>query len=456
MAYFSRLILALLLCVGFTMPVQASEIVPSGPLGCGADPEPNAFNPYATDRDFSPKRECRSGVNGPGTVTWGWLNQCTRYSWCPSWYPTNTIAASPTCPTDSTLNSSGQCECTTGYKAVDGKCDPPPPNCSENQELDPDTNTCVCKSGPAGDFAVSGDVYTGCNDGCTIVLSSGSYSKSTNKTYGTWNQNGNTCSPSPDSPGVDAPDSQDGQDAGKCPTGQCPGTVNGQFMCVPCKGKESSDSSSSENTTQTPNGASAPSSSSSESSSGSKSTECEGGVCVTKEKVVVVNPDGSTTEKEKETTESISDFCAKNPKAAICKAVEDGRWGGSCSGGFQCSGDAVQCAQAQAAWKSACAADVSGMSDQINTGSAAMAAGAASGLGIPGGSDVFDLGSRLSEVPLFGSSGGCPSDVSVNVGGTSYTIAFSAMCGQLQVLGVALMGFAYLIAGFIVFRGDRS
>ena len=337
--------------------------------------------------------------------------------------------------------------------------DEEPPECSANQELDPETNTCVCKDTngkPAGSFAVNGDTYVGCNDGCKIVLSSGSYSASTNKTYGTWQQTGESCAPSPDSPGVDDPDSDSGKDAGKCPAGTCPGTFNGQSMCVPCKGKESSDSSSSENTSETPNGASAPSSSSSESSSGSKSTECEGGVCITKEKVVVVNPDGSTTEKEKETTESISDFCAKNPKAAICKAVEEGRWGGSCSGGFQCSGDAVQCAQAQAAWKSACASDVSGMSDQINTGTAAMAAGAASGLGIPGGSDVFDLGSRLSDVPLFGSSGGCPSDVSVNVGGTSYTIAFSAMCGQLQVLGVALMGFAYLIAGFIVFRGDRS
>lgn len=333
---------------------------------------------------------------------------------------------------------------------------PPPPTCNDNQELDTETNTCVCKSGPAGVFAVSGDVLTGCNDGCTIVLNSGSYSSTANKTYGSWRQNGNTCSPSPDSPGVDSPDSSDGQNAGKCPTGQCPGTLNGQFMCVPCKGKESSDSSSSENTTETPNGASAPSGSSSESSSGSKSTECEGGVCVTKEKVIVTNPDGSTTEKDKETTESMSDFCAKNPKAAICKAADEGRWSGSCSVGFQCSGDAVQCAQAEASWKSACASDVSGMTDQINDGTAAMAAGAASGLGIPGGSDAFDLGSRLSEVPLFGSSGGCPSDVSVNVGGTSYTIAFSAMCPQLQVLGVALMAFAYLVAGFIVFRGDRS
>lgn len=335
--------------------------------------------------------------------------------------------------------------------------DPPPvPECTENQELDTETNTCVCKTGPAGSFAVSGDVLTGCNDGCTIVLNSGSYSSSANKTYGYWRQNGNTCSPSPELPGVDSPDSPDGQDAGKCPTGQCPGTLNGQFMCVPCKGKESSDSSSSENTTETPSGASAPSGSASQSQSGSKTTECEGGVCVTKETVVVTNPDGSTTEKEKETTESLNDFCTKNPRAAICKAADESSWGGACSDGFQCQGDAVQCAQAQASWKSACAADVSGMTEQINTGTAAMAAGAASGLDIPGASDTFDLGSRLSEVPLFGSSGGCPSDVSVNVGGTSYTIAFSAMCPQLQVLGVALMAFAYLVAGFIVFRGDRS
>lgn len=454
MAYFSRLIfVALFFIHGSVFAVQV-KVSPVYYYAAGS---------YG-HAGLTPQAACTSYANALSYTFISVVGNTCNYSASNgTWFPTASVY--PGCPGgvgsvigDGCYVSASECPEGTQEDSA-GFCKDLPPECQPNQELDPETNTCVCKDTngkPAGSFAVNGDTYVGCNDGCKIVLTSGSYSSSTNKTYGIWQQTGDSCSPSPGSPGVDAPDSDSGKDAGKCPTGQCPGTFNGQSMCVPCKGKESSDSSSSENTTETPNGASAPSGSSSGSSSGSKSTECDGGVCVTKEKVVVVNPDGSTTEKEKETTESISDFCAKNPKSGICKSVEEGKWGGSCSGGFQCSGDPVQCAQAQASWKSACAGDVSGMTEQINTGSAAMAAGASSGLGIPGGSDAFDLGSRLSEVPLFGSSGGCPSDVSVNVGGTSYTIAFSAMCGQLQVLGVALMGFAYLIAGFIVFRGDRS
>lgn len=85
-----------------------------------------------------------------------------------------------------------------------------------------------------------------------------------------------------------------------------------------------------------------------------------------------------------------------------------------------------------------------------------MAAGAASGLGIPGMNESFDLAGKISEVPIFGSSGGCPSDVSVSVGGSSYSLPFSRMCSQLQILGAALMAFAYLVAGFIVFRGAKT
>ena len=98
---------------------------------------------------------------------------------------------------------------------------------------------------------------------------------------------------------------------------------------------------------------------------------------------------------------------------------------------------------------------MTGLDDQITAGRAAMAAGAASGLGLPGGDQGFDLGSRLSSAPLFGSSGSCPNYVSVNVSGQSYTIPFSAMCSNLRILGAALMAFAYLVAGFIVFRGDK-
>ncbi len=454
MAYFSRLILIFLLALSAQQSFAAIEI--------GGKQYVVVPSLFRTDGNSSTDNEsrlasCQTRVDTGGCVAsleggdpyYGTANATGCRATCGGW--TTTFPQSLVCPSDASFmqdpTDSNKWKCLKEITI---------PECGPNQELDPETNTCVCKTGPAGAFAVSGDTFIGCNDNCRIVLISGSYSEQTNKTYGNWRQTGDSCTPSPDAPGVDSPDSPGGQDAGKCPTGQCPGTFNGQFMCVPCKGKEASDSSSSENTTETPNGASAPSGSASQSQSGSKSTECDGGVCVTKETVVVTNPDGSTTENEKETTESFSEFCSKNPRAAICKAADDSSWGGACSGGFQCKGDAVQCAQAQASWKSACAADVSGMTEQINTGTAAMAAGAASGLGIPGGSEAFDLGSRLSEVPLFGGSGGCPSDVSVNVGGTSYTIAFSAMCPQLQVLGVALMAFAYLVAGFIVFRGDRS
>jgi len=332
---------------------------------------------------------------------------------------------------------------------------PAPPECSENQELNPETNTCVCKTGPAGAFAVSGDVYTGCNDGCTIVLTSGSYSATTNKTYGNWNQNGNTCSPSPELPGVDSPDSPDGQDAGKCPTGQCPGTFNGQFMCVPCKGKESSDSSSSENTTETPNGASAPSGSASQSQTGSKSTECDAGVCTTKETVVTRNPDGSTTEQQKEMTESISDYCAKNPKAAICKAEDAGQWGGACAGGFQCKGDAVQCAQAQAAWKAACLLDVAADDPNVVKGGQAMSSDQSAlraQLGLDDTGENFNLSSMIDSDPLFAAGGGCPADQQVTLLGQSLTLSLSAWCSWLQTAGTILQAAAYLAAALIVFR----
>lgn len=331
---------------------------------------------------------------------------------------------------------------------------PPPPECSENQELDTDTNTCVCITGPAGAFAVSGDVLTGCNNGCTIVLNSGSYSSTSNKTYGNWSQNGNTCAPSPEIPGVDSPDSQDGQDAGKCPTGQCPGTLNGQFMCVPCKGKESSDSSSSENTTETPSGASAPAGSASQSQSGSKSTECEGGVCTTKETVVVRNPDGSTTEKQKETTESISDYCAKNPKASICKTEEAGQWSGACSGGFQCKGDPVQCAQAREVAQLRCAFDVSPDDPLAVSGGLAMndQLTPSGHPGAPGSGLTVDVMDKIEESPVFGSSGNCISDRTFSVIGMSLTLPFASMCPYFNMIGNVFLSCCYLVAGFIVFR----
>lgn len=347
------------------------------------------------------------------------------------------------------------------------------PPCAAGETANPETGVCEKACPPAGHKeGDSGNAWETtskvpannlCIQGCSWSAGGTVPSVCANgKCYyfGPFTSNGSSCTGQDGgsgAPDVDPPDQTPPDDAQCVAKGQCPGTINGTKVCVPCSSKEGTTSESGSSS-----GSGTDSSGNSTGGTGTTNTtkettaNCTNGSCNTTTTVTVTAPDGSTTTTTE--TESVpqKSFCAENPGHVVCKGEDEGTFGGSCASGFQCSGDAVQCAQAQAAWKSACAADVSGMSDQINTGSAAMTAGAASGLGIPGGSDVFDLGSRLSEVPLFGSSGGCPSDVSVNVGGTSYTIAFSAMCGQLQVLGVALMGFAYLIAGFIVFRGDRS
>lgn len=275
--------------------------------------------------------------------------------------------------------------------------------------------------------------------------------------YGPFTSNGTACTGEGGAPAPKEPDPAPPDDAKCVSKGQCPGTINGTKVCVPCSSKEGTTSESGSSSSEGTDSSGAPTGSTGTTNTTKETTaNCTNGSCNTTTTTTVTNPDGSTTTTTETESTPQPDFCKANPGHIVCKGEDEGTFGGSCAAGFQCSGDAVQCAQAEAGWKSACASDVSGMTDQINDGTAAMASGAASGLGIPGGSDAFDLGSRLSDVPLFGSSGGCPSDVSVNVGGTSYTIAFSAMCPQLQVLGVALMAFAYLVAGFIVFRGDRS
>jgi hypothetical protein len=68
---------------------------------------------------------------------------------------------------------------------------------------------------------------------------------------------------------------------------------------------------------------------------------------------------------------------------------------------------------------------------------------------------ALDLEGTINDAPLFGSSGGCPSDVSVPLGASTFVLPFSALCSQLQVLGYAVMALAYLAAAFIVFGGGR-
>lgn len=356
-------------------------------------------------------------------------------------------------------------------------------SCSSGQVWDSVTNTCKsgCTAGTVGGagskWAWKGGAASFCNGGCQYYPDTSGYDKASGYSFG-WGiatRTGESCT-SGDTGGAGA--SSDAKPAGNepansdtdapapCGAGKCPGTVNGQRVCVACgstsENKNSSGTSSGSNTTAPTTDSSGNTTPGSTSETGSTSenkttkSTCSDGSCVTVTTTKTTNPDGSSGTVTTQKTESMSDFCAKNPQAVACKAASEGTWGGSCAGGFTCGGDAVQCAQAQASWKAACALDASGMTSQIADGSNAMSAGASSGVGLPSGGSTFNLSEKLSDVPLFGGSGGCPSDVTVSVGGRSYNLAFSSICPQLQTGGVALMAFAYLVAGFIVFRGDNK
>lgn len=126
-------------------------------------------------------------------------------------------------------------------------------------------------------------------------------------------------------------------------------------------------------------------------------------------------------------------------------------FGGTCAAGFSCSGDAVQCAQAQAAWELQCVFKVNPADPAA---SAAEAAYAASSPGPAASSVNFSLSSWTDRV--IGPNGGCPADVVVGHGVLSATLPFSQYCGVLQNIGLAGNAISMLIAVGIVFGRKAS
>jgi hypothetical protein len=185
-------------------------------------------------------------------------------------------------------------------------------------------------------------------------------------------------------------------------------------------------------------------------------TKCEGAKCTTTTEETTTGPGGSSTTKTTTTEEPKQDYCQKNPKALECKADnEESSWGGSCESQFVCDGDAVQCAQAQAAWLTTCSLRTDRANSTVLAGNAAIdgtdRAGIEASLG-KNQTTAFSLSSLISSNPVFGATGGCPGDSSVSVAGVSVTVPFSSLCGMFNQIGIALQGLAYLVAAFIVFR----
>lgn len=352
------------------------------------------------------------------------------------------------CPANSTLSGSS-CSCESGYSAANGQCVLP---CDGNKVRDSETGTCDCKTIlSAGSFMVTGDVFQGCNAGCGMVLRSGWYDKTANTTWGNWSQTGSACSAG--EPSVLSANDPKVESAKQCAAGTCPGTVNGQSVCVPCdKSKQTGGTTKSESASQTPSGASAPVSSGSSSEESSEETECKDGQCTTNKKTIGKDANGDKTEKNEKTVQPQSKYCEANPKAAVCKGTESS-WGGTC-GSFSCDGDAVNCAIAQASWKSACSIDIDGTDSKVTAGNTALAGGdrPAGHPGLNPTSSVFSA--NLDQSNPYGST--CPGDLPLDVLGQHFSIPLSTACPSLQFMGQVAVAFALLSAAFIVFGAVKG
>ena len=187
-------------------------------------------------------------------------------------------------------------------------------------------------------------------------------------------------------------------------------------------------------------------------------TSCQGSKCTT-EKTTTNTPAGggsSTVTNVTNTVQSKEDYCKANANAAQCKGSsgdgdgKKGSFGGSCSAGFTCEGDALQCSIAQEQHKRSCEL-MSNPSDEsklydANKGKTGNQTG-----GLPGNESVDLGGERIDTSSALG-GGSCISDIQISVMGQSANLPLSDLCKWPEYMGnilvaVALLGALRIIAG---------
>lgn len=311
----------------------------------------------------------------------------------------------------------------------------PPPTCEPDKTLGDSSSKWYWK----------GSGSTTCQQGCLYIADTFAHDKTSGYSvgWGKLNGLGVSCSTGNESAGETPPDNKP---PNRCEAGKCPGTVNGVTVCVKCGGKTGAVDDATKEETKDADGEGGADPETTTTKTSTKTT-CENGECETETTTTTMGPGGTKTETTKD-KESEDSFCQKNPQHKLCKETES-EFGGSCQGGFRCEGDAVQCAIAREQHQRMCQlldteTDLSLLGERLGTGQEdgsirdQLGAGAA----------PVDVSSHLGNAPALGPTSGCPADVSVG----QYVLPFSELCGQLNTLGNALVGFAWLVAAFIVFR----
>lgn len=281
--------------------------------------------------------------------------------------------------------------------------------------------------------------------GCQATMA-GTLIRAQDKTSGQWTTEGpatytaTTCAYSPTT------DAQNDS----CPGGTS-GQVNGVTVCVPYDSTknviQSIDTKVTTGTSTVTTGTGT--SSVPTTTTSTTTTTCSNGYCSTvNDKAVSAGGTFSTDSTSTKGTQT--EYCKDHPTDPQCAATAG--FSGSCSAGFTCTGDAVQCSIAKATYQQKCALvdDKTGAEPQAYA--AAAAASSATGISsttLAISSSSFDSSNAL------GVAGQCITDKSVTVWGKTMSLPFSQVCPSLSQIGSLLLGVSYLVALMIVGKGVR-
>lgn len=360
------------------------------------------------------------------------------------------------CPANSS-DTGTECQCGVGYTYEAGACVVPPVTCPAAGTGAGDGRLTLTSAQRAVLNSNGGYYYWKDEDGCVVRTSMDLCTTGDNGV--TWNcvgketHTGESYSGAPgDGSGSGAPSSTSPTTppAGEenqpttCPTGQCPGTVNGVNVCKPCSGTSTKKDKVEEK--QNPDGTK-------EKKETSSKTTCTGKTCTTESTTTTTNRDASgtvtgTSSTTTTSTEDKGDYCQRNPNEPQCD--DTGSFSGSCSAGFTCKGDAATCALAQEVHKRNCELNAttaaSGLYDVAKDATGNVT-------GDNPNNSTFSVGPGSFNTTDAIGGAQCVQDLNVTVWGSALSLPLSSICGPLGYIGNVLVMVSLLLAARIVTRG---
>lgn len=176
----------------------------------------------------------------------------------------------------------------------------------------------------------------------------------------------------------------------------------------------------------------------------------------------LANAAAEKSKNDTKPTNAITEYCAENPAAALCKEAKDSTFSGSCGSDVKsvvvpaCDGDAVSCAIAASSFQTNCALLSTLKPDDAASARASAALDGTDGIN----TDKMKTDATKIQIENFSQAGrgwgrSCPADPLIDVNGHSFTLPLSKICTPLQLLANAAVAIT-LLASLLWVLGSRN